>query len=364
MKLETLLPLGKTDPGLRAPETPLDIATVAADARLVEALGYDGLVVEETKDDPFIVMALAAQATTRLRLGTAVAIAFARSPTVTALSAWTLQKLSQGRFTLGLGPQVKGHIERRYGLKWSPPGPWMREYVQALRAVWNCWQTGTALDFRGEHYRLDLVVPLFNPGPIAHPEIPVHLAAVNAYMCQVAGEVADGLRPHPVCTPKYIEAVMLPAVHHGAARAGRRLDRFSVSMKPLVATAPDRSALEPRIRDVRARVAFYASTPAYRAAFDVHGLGPLADELKLMSRAQRWEEMPQRISDEVLHTYAVIGTWDEIGDKLEDRFGALVTHCEFSIPAGNAAGRERLQALVAKLQAAPAPSRMQALLSA
>jgi hypothetical protein len=211
MQIETLLPLGKTDPGLRLAETMLEIGRVVDDARLVEALGYDGLVVEETKDDPYVVAALAAQATMRLRLSTAVAMAFPRSPTITALSAWTLQKLSRGRFTLGLGSQVRGHIERRYGVRWSAPVPWMREYVAAVRAVWDCWQRGTPLEVKGPHYRINLMVPLFNPGPIEHPDIPVHLAAVNRLMCRVAGEVADGVRPHPVCTPKYIREVMLPA---------------------------------------------------------------------------------------------------------------------------------------------------------
>src|SRR5438876_1467555 len=161
MLLETLLPLGKVDPGLRAPEVPLDLSSIGRTARLLEEIGYHGMVVEETKDDPFVIMALAAQATGRLKLATSVAIAFPRSPTVTAMSAWTLQKLSGGRFTLGLGSQVKGHIERRYGMAWSAPGPWLREYVQALRAIWECWQNGTKLDFHGEHYKLSLMVPLF-----------------------------------------------------------------------------------------------------------------------------------------------------------------------------------------------------------
>jgi len=201
MRAETLLPLGKVDPGLRAPEIHLDVGAVGTDARLVEDLGYDALMVEETKDDPFVLMALAAQSTMTRGLGTAVAISFPRSPTVTALSAWTLQKLSQVRFTLGIGPQVRAHIERRYGVPASPAGPWMRDYVGAVRAVWDCWQNGTKLNFESEHCRLNLMVPLFDPGPIEYPGIPVHLAAVNPIMCRIAGEVADGIRPHPVCTP-------------------------------------------------------------------------------------------------------------------------------------------------------------------
>ena len=228
------------------------------------------------------------------------------------MSAWTLQKLSHGRFTLGLGTQVKAHIERRFGMPWSPAGPWIREYVAAVRAVWDCWQNGTRLDVQGPHYNINLTVPLFNPGPIEHPRIPIQLAAVNPLMSQIVGEVADGLRAHPVCTPSYIEQVMLPAVRVGAAKAGRSLTEFQVCMKPLVATAATEQELVAKIRDVRARVAFYASTPQYRAAFDHHGLGGLADELKLLSRAQRWEEMPRHITDDILHTFVTVGTYGEI----------------------------------------------------
>jgi probable F420-dependent oxidoreductase len=350
MKVETLLPLGKVDPGLRAPDLPMDIATVGGQAKLVESLGYDGLMTEETKDDPFVVMGLAAQATTTLNVGTAVTIAFPRSPTVMAMSAWTIQKLSKGRFTLGLGPQVKAHIERRYGLKASPAGPWMREYISAVRAVWDCWQNGTPLNFKGDHYQLNLMVPLFNPGPLEYPEIPIHVAAVNPVMCQVAGEVADGIRPHPVCTPSYIEQIMLPAVRAGAAKSGRSLESFCVSMKPLVASAPNEEELQPKIRDARARIAFYASTPAYRAAFDHLGLSDLANEAKLLSRSQKWEELPKLISDTILDQFAVIGTYDTVGRKLTERFGKVVTNSEFSIPVRNEAEKEALGKLVKDIQ--------------
>lgn len=352
MQVETLLPLGKVDPGLRAAEKPLEITTVAADAKVVEELGYDSLMVEETKSDPFVVMALAAQATTRIGVGTAVAIAFPRSPTVTAMSAWTLQKLSGGRFTLGLGTQVKGHIERRYGMKWSPAGPWIREYVAAVRGVWEAWQNGKQPNVHGEHYNIDLMVPLFDPGPIEHPNIPIHLAAVGHVVCQVAGEVADGVRPHPVCTADYIEKVMLPNVRKGAERTGRSLDGFKVSIKPLIATAATKEELEKKIRDVRARVAFYASTAAYKAAFEHHGLGELADKLKLMSREQRWEEMPQHITDEILHQYATIGTFDEIGDKLKKRYAHVVTNAEFSIPIAGEKDLQTLRDLIESIHAA------------
>jgi probable F420-dependent oxidoreductase len=351
MRVETLLPLGKVDPGLRAPDRPFDISTVGEQARLVEALGYDRLVFEETKDDPFVVLAAAAEATTSVGLGTSVAIAFPRSPTSMALTAWSMQRLSGGRFALGLGSQVKGHIERRYGLAWRPPAPWMRDYVLALRALWRTWQDGVPLAVDNDHYRLSLMVPLFDAGPIEHPDIPVLLAAVNPVMCSVAGEVADGIRPHPVCTPSYIAEVMLPAVRAGAARAGRRLDHFSVNMKPLVATAPDEERLDAKIRDARARIAFYASTPGYRRAFAHLGLGELADDAKALSKQQRWEDLPALIDDGVLHTFVTIGTYDDIAERLLARYGPVVTHCEFSVAVGGDDDREALATMVSRLHA-------------
>ncbi|BBZ04209.1 LLM class F420-dependent oxidoreductase [Mycolicibacterium chitae] len=352
MRIETLLPLGKVDPGLRASDVPLDITTVADNARFLEDIGYSGLVVEETKDDPFTLLTLAAAATSRLHLTTGVTIAFPRSPTVMALNAWTLQKLSKGRFTLGLGSQVRGHIQRRYGMEWAPPGPWMRDYVAAVRAVWDCWQSGAPLNYEGEHYKLSLMVPLFNAGPIEHPNIPIHLASVNKYMCGVAGEVADGIRPHPVCTPSYIAEVMLPAVRKGAAKSGRDLDSFRVCMKPLVASARTEEELTPKIRDARARIAFYASTPGYAAAFQHLGLDELAAEAKTLSKAQRWEELPVLIDDQILDQFAVIGTHDEIGQKLLDRYGDHVTDIEFSIAVHDDHDRQVLADLAATLERA------------
>ncbi len=351
MRVYTELVLGKTDPGLRAPEMPIDITKAYDSAALIDTLGFDGIVSTETKEDPFMVLALAAQASEKVSLATSVAIAFPRSPAVTAMSAWNLQRLSAGRFTLGLGPQVRGHIKRRFGLEPHPMGPWMRDYVRAVRAVWDCWQNGTALDFDSEHYKLNLMVPLFDPGPIEHPHIPIHLAALNTYMCRVAGEVGDGMRPHPVCTPKYIQEVMKPAFAKGADIAGRDPNAMAIAMKPLVATAPDEDSLQARIREVRARVSFYASTPAYRKAFDIFGLGELAEKLSHLSRAQKWDEMPGFIDDEVLNTYAVVGTYEEIGQKIVDRFEGVLTDVGFSIQVNNPGDKEILMDMVRKIQA-------------
>jgi probable F420-dependent oxidoreductase len=236
-------------------------------------------------------------------------------------------------------------------MAWSPPGPWMRDYVGALRAIWECWQSGgNKLDYRSEHYTLSLMVPLFAPPPIEHPQIPVQLAAVNPFMCQVAGEVADGLRAHPVCTPRYIADIMLPAARKGAARTGRDFARFEMAAMPLVATAPDKAGLEARVRDVRARIAFYASTPTYLIAFESQGYGEVARTLQSYSRAQRWDEMPAFVSDEMLDHYAVIATHDEIAGKLRDRFAAVASHLEFAIPIVGEADKAALRELIKSLR--------------
>jgi probable F420-dependent oxidoreductase len=353
MRLETLLPLGKVDPGLRAPDRPLDLWSIGDDARLLEDVGYDGLVVEETKDDPFALLTIAAGATSRLRLGTAVAMAFPRSPTITALHAWTLQKYSRGRFTLGLGSQVRGHVVRRYGMEWHPPAAWMRDYVAAVRAVWACWQDGTPLDHHSDHYDLTLMVPLFDPGPIEHPDVPVHIAAVNPIMASVAGEVADGVRPHPVCTPSYIREVMMPAIRRGAERSGRTLDGFRVAMKPLVASARTDEELALKVRDARARIAFYASTPGYVAAFEHLGLADLAADAKVLSKRQDWEALPELIDDDVLDAFVTIGTHDVIGDRLLERYGDVVSDIEFSIAVRDDTDSSTLADLARRFRAHP-----------
>jgi probable F420-dependent oxidoreductase len=195
--------------------------------------------------------------------------------------------------------------------------------------------------------------PLFDPGPIAHPHIPIHLAAVNVHMCQVAGEVADGVRPHPICSAEYIADVMIPQVRAGAARAGRSLEHFRICHKPLVAAAATEAELATRVRDVRARLAFYISTPAYRPAVEHHGLGDLARRLSVLARAQDWESMPAHVTDEILGLFAVVGTHDEIAGKLTRRFGDVVTNCEFSIAVRSEGDRERLASIVAHVHSQP-----------
>jgi probable F420-dependent oxidoreductase len=350
VKPETLLPLGKLDPGLRAPDVGLDIARFGAGAALVESLGYEAVLVEETKDDPYQLLALGAAATSTVGIGTSVAMAFPRSPTITAMSAWSLQKLSDGRFTLGLGSQVRGHIRRRFGMEWHAPAPWMRDYVHAMKAVWNTWQTGEQLQFESEHYNLSLMVPLFDPGPIEHPHIPVHIAAIGPNMCAVAGEVAEGVRLHPVCTPRFIAEMVLPAVAKGAERAGRDVADVEVCLKPLIGSAPDEATLAGVAETVGARVAFYLSTPAYRRAFDVLDWGDRADRAATLSKGQRWEELARVVDDEMLHTVATIGTYDTIGRQLNERYAHLIDRIEFSIPVTNPQEHETLTGILAQIR--------------
>jgi len=350
VKVETLLPLGKLDPGLREPDTPLWIGDFADAAAQAESLGFDAVLVEETKDDPYQLLALGAAATQSIGVGTSVAMAFPRSPTITAMSAWSLQKLSGGRFVLGLGSQVRGHVRRRFGMDWHAPAPWMRDYINAMRAVWDCWQNGTDLDFTSEHYNINLMVPLFNPGPIEHPAIPVHVAAIGPNMVAMAGEVADGVRLHPVCTPKFIDQEVHPHLARGAARTKRDVAEVQVCMKPLVGTAPDDAALEQVTRTVRARVAFYLSTPSYRRTFELHGWGDIAEQASHLSKQQRWEELPDLVHDEMLHTVTTLATHEEIGAKLVERYGPRVDRIEFSIPVRGPGDAETLTAILTELQ--------------
>jgi probable F420-dependent oxidoreductase len=348
--IESLLPLGKLDPGIREPDTHLPIGDFAAASLVAEDAGLDAVLVEETKEDPFQLLALAAAATSRVQLGTSVAMAFPRSPAITAMSAWSLQKLSGGRFVLGLGSQVRAHVERRFGIPWQAPAPWMRDYIGAVRAIWAAWQNGGPLAFESSHYQLDLVVPLFDPGPIDHPEIPIHVAAIGPNMCALAGEVADGIRLHPVSTTRFIDEEIVPAVSRGTARSGRSLDDVEICMKPLVGTAPDEEGLERVVETVRARVGFYLSTPTYRRAFRVHGWEPVAEEASLLARSGLWEQLPGLVDDEILHTVATIATHDDIAEKLLDRFADRVDRIEFSIPATSPPEVERLREILDRLR--------------
>lgn len=302
-----------------------------AEAARAEAAGFDGLWLSEIAHDPFLGVALAAIATERLELGTGIAVAFARNPMSTATLANDLQALSGGRMILGLGTQVKAHVTRRFSMPWGQPRAQLREYVLALRAIWNSWHTGAPLEFEGEFYTHTLMPPLFVPPPHPHGAPPVYLAAVGEAMTETVGEVADGFLVHGFTTERYLREVSLPALRRGRELAGSTLDGFAVSGVPMLATGSTEEELAAAVEDIRGRIAFYASTPAYRAVLDLHGWGGLGDELHTLSRDGRWNDMARLVDDEVLHTFAVVGEPDRVGTELLRRYGDVVTrmtlHC-------------------------------------
>lgn len=314
-------------------QTASDIAAIADAARRTEALGFDGVTAPEAGHDPFLPLVLAAEHTRRIALGTNVAIAFPRSPMVTAQLAWDLQRLSGGRFQLGLGTQVKAHVEGRYASRWSgPPGPRMREYVQCLKAMFETFQTAAKPDFDGEHYRFSRMNPFFNPGPIEHPHVPIHLAAVNPYMARLSGELCDGLRLHPIATFRYAREVVLPALAAGAARAGRDASELDVIGAPFLAVAPDEPGLETARDALKQHIAFYASTPTYHAVLAFHGWQDVGDELHRLSREGRWRDMPGRISDDMLEEWAIVGTRDELVGRLRERCAGVFSTVLLDLP--------------------------------
>jgi probable F420-dependent oxidoreductase len=262
--------------------------------RAAEAIGLDGLWTAETKHDPFLPLVLAAHESLRLQLGTSIAVAFGRSPATVAYTSWDLARMSGGRFILGLGTQVRAHVERRFGLEWpDSPTAKLREFVGAVRAFWRAWQQGENLNFRGDYYKLTLMTPFFNPGPIDHPDIPVYLAGVNAAMIRTIGEVGDGLHVHPLHTVEYLRRVVRPALEEGARRAGREGSGIGLAI-PVFVVRDD----EERQR-VREAIAFYASTPNYRSVLEVHGWGEVGRLLSAKARGGRWENMADEIDDEM-----------------------------------------------------------------
>lgn len=286
--------------------------------------GLDAVWSTEVSRDPFLPLVLAAARDRDLQVGTAVTVAFARSPMTTAMAAHDLQSFSQGRLLLGLGSQVAAHITRRFSMPWSAPAARMREYVCALRAIWQSWQDGTPLSFRGDFYEHSLMPPLFRPDPHPFGAPPVLLAAVGPRMTEVAGEVADGLLVHAFSTPRHLREVTLPQVREGLQAAGRRREDFTVCWPGLVATGADERSLAAAVLAVRHQVAFYGATPAYRGVLDLHGWGELHEELHRLSREGDWTTMTELVDDEILAAFAVVGEPDAVGAEVRHRVGHLV----------------------------------------
>ncbi len=306
---------------------PSSLDIIPETAQRAEDCGFDGFWTSETQHNPFLPLALAAEHSTKIQLGTSVAIGFARSPTELAHTAWDLSRQSDGRFILGLGTQIRAHIERRFGMDWpdSPAGK-MGELIAAIRAVWRTWASGEELNFRGEYYKLNLMSPFFNPGPIAHPEIPIHIAGVNPGLCRLAGEIADGFHVHPLHTVRFLQESVIPAIKEGADRAGRLLGDVPLMVSAFVVD----DEIEERF--VRSQIAFYASTPSYRRVMELHGWGEKADRLSTMARRQAWDSMPALITDDMLRQFAVVASEENTSGALKEKYSGVAQRIKLYRP--------------------------------
>ena len=338
MKIDSLLLGSITDSG----RTAVDLETA----------GYSGAWTAEGPHDPFLPLAVAAAGTAEIELGTAIAVAFARNPMLLANIGWDLQTLSQGRFVLGLGSQIKPHITKRFSMEWSRPAARMREMVQAVRAIWNTWQHGTPLGFRGEFYQHTLMTPMFTPrasdlGDFGPPKI--YLAGVGPLMTEVAGEVCDGFLCHPFTTERYLREVTLPALERGRAEAGVSMNGYDISGPSFVVTGDTDEEVERSSTTTRRQIAFYGSTPAYRPVLDIHGWGDLQDELNTLSKRGQWVEMGTLIDDEILNTFAVVAPPEEVAPELGRRYGDIINRISFYNPYGG--DPDRWQAVMAAIKA-------------
>jgi len=309
-----------------------DLEVLARTARELEAVGYDGVQSAETSHDPFLPLLVAAEHTDRLELSTSIAVAFARNPMVLANVAYDLQAFSKGRFSLGLGSQIKAHIEKRFSMPWSHPAARMRELVQAIRAIWAAWSTGDKLDFRGEFYRHTLMTPMFSPGPNPYGDPKIVLAAVGELMTEVAGEVADGMILHGFTTERYVREVTLPALARGWEKAGKSRADFEISGPLFVVTGATEQDFEKARAATKQQIAFYGSTPAYRPVLELHGWGDLQDELNRLSKQGEWVQMGELVDDDVLDAFAVVAEPEDIPKVLLERYGDLVDRISFYAP--------------------------------
>ncbi|MFQ3646151.1 MAG: TIGR03617 family F420-dependent LLM class oxidoreductase [Anaerolineae bacterium] len=301
--------------------------------RSVEALGFDGLWTAEAQHNPFLPLTLAATSTTRIDLGTQIAVAFPRSPMVTAQIAWDLAAQSKGRFILGLGTQIKIHIVKRFSATWiDKPVTQLREYVESLRAIWKAFQENGALRYRGEVYSFGFLPPFFNPGPIEHPNIPVYISGVGAPLCKLGGELADGFHVHPFHTTKYLREVIHPAIAEGAAAAGRDPSAVQLSCAIFVVTGTTPEEIEQNTIDIKSQIAFYASTPSYHRVLEMHGWKDFGERMNQLSKEGKWAEMHREVPDDILHEIAVVAPPDELPYKVRERYAGLLHRVGYYFP--------------------------------
>lgn len=288
-----------------------------------EALGFDGAWSAEVAHNPFFPLTLGAKETSTIQLGTQIAVAFPRSPMVTAQIAWDLAKQSNGRFILGLGTQVRAHITRRFSEEWTNPVSRMREYIDGMRAIWDTFQNDARLRYRGEHYEFRLMAPFFNPGAIHHPHIPIYLAGVNAKICKLAGECCDGLHAHAFHTVDYLNAIVLENIEQGLAESGRNRADFALTIPLFIVTGTSPEETQKSEIEAKSRIAFYASTPSYKAVMAYHGWDEIGVKLSQMARAGQWDTMWQEIPDDMLHEIAVVADPDRLIDAIQARYTGL-----------------------------------------
>jgi probable F420-dependent oxidoreductase len=328
-----------------------DITGYAQQAKRLEEIGYDIVVTPEAGHDPFLPLMTVAEHTQRVKFGTAVAIAFPRSPMVTAQLAWDLQRFSGGRFILGLGTQVKGHNERRYSTAWpSPPGPRLRDYILTLKAIFETFQTNARPSYQGPNYQFTLISPFFNPGPNKDGHVPIYISAVNRYNCKLVGEVCDGIRMHGFNTTKYTKEVILPAIEEGAKKAGRQLSDIDIVGGSFIITGANEEEVERAKAPVRQQLSFYASTRAYHPVLEVHGWQEVGEKLFRFSMEGKWQEMANGITDDMLEEFAIIGTYDQLVPKIKERYGGVVTTLDFGFGVRSPEDHERLAFIVQELK--------------
>ena len=319
----------KVDGGISAD----NLAGVPAQAKRLEALGYHGAVTAETSHDPFFPLLLAAEHTEKIQLVTSIAVAFARTPMNLANIGHDLNSFSKGRFVLGLGSQIRPHVTKRFSMPWSRPAARMREFISAMRAIWDCWHNGSQLSFKGDFYDHSLMTPMFTPLDNEYGAPRVMLAAVGPLMTEVAGEVADGVIIHAFSTKKYLEEVTLPAVEKGLAKAGRSRSDFQISYPGFIVTGKNEEEFNTTKKAVCKQIAFYGSTPAYAPVLGCHGWGDLQPELNKLSKMGNWDEMGSLITDEILDEFAIVRELDQVVDKFKSRYSSLVDRTMGSLPA-------------------------------
>lgn len=351
LKVECVILGPETDQYAGRGQDAQSLCSIAAAGQRAERQGFDVVNTPEAGHDPFLPLALVAEHTRNIRLGTNVAVAFPRSPLATAQVAWDLQHLSGGRFQLGLGTQVKGHIQRRYATPWTgAPGPRLREYIQCMQAMFKSFQNPAQPSyFEGEHYQYTMMSPFFNPGPIEQPDIPIYIAAVNTYNARLCGELCAGLRAHPIASFDYSREVLMPAIAEGANRAGRSLADVDIVGSPFLALGADEEGVEKAKKALKQHVAFYASTPSYSAVLKYHGWQDLAAKLHQLSVQGKWTELPDQISDDMLEQWAIVGTYDELPSKLKARAEGAYTSVLLDLPRALVEDEDRVSDIVRQL---------------